>query len=133
MPERYYVLRDATNAQISDEKYIEWEEDPTEFDYVRVSARRAGTRQRGVEPPAGKRIGYAVLHPDVDNFGRPGVFYRRVFWVKPHDRCNEPDGCYQNHCPAEAIDPLTVEAGQRGYRTDRVVSDIYPSLRGENE
>lgn len=107
-----------TNAQLDHEVKIEWEKEPDQFDYVRVSTRIVGTRQKGVPAPVGVRIGYSVLSDNAINVGRPGTFQRRVFWLKEHDRAFEPMGVYENGAPAEAIDPTTVEPGKQGSMTD---------------
>ncbi|NJP98907.1 hypothetical protein HCN51_57465 [Nonomuraea sp. FMUSA5-5] len=49
----------------------------------------------------------------------PRGFLRRVFWVKPHDRSEDPGGIYAHDCPTEAVDPRTVAPGQEGYVTIR--------------
>jgi len=108
-------------AQLADEVRIVWQfEDLTQLDYVRESTRRVGTRQRPVSAPAGERIGYAQLAESSERSGRAGVFFRRVFWLKEHDRHFEPGGVYETSDPSEAVDPRTVEPGQPGRRTERV-------------
>jgi hypothetical protein len=110
-----------TRPQLDSEVRIEWErEDALTWDYVRVRTRPAGTRKRGVSFNAGERVGYAVLEADAPNCGRPGVFQRRVFWVKPHDRHAKPNGVYESHTPAEAVDPRTVGPSKRGKRPNEV-------------
>lgn len=108
----------ASSAQFDDEIRIEWERDPTDMAYVRVRSRPAGTRQRGVTHHVGERVGYAVLRADAPS-PEPGVFRRRVFYLKDHDRPNDPDGGYSTGAPAEAVDPLTVEPGVPGELTER--------------
>jgi len=107
--------------QLEEEIRIIWRfDDLSQFDYVRESTRRVGTRQRPIRPPAGELIGYAQLAESADRSGRAGVFFRRVFWLKPHDRRFEPRGVYENSNPSEAVDPHTVEPGQPGQKTERV-------------
>jgi len=109
--------------QLEDEVRIVWKfEDLSQFDYVRESTRRVGTRQRPVTAPAGELVGYAQLAETAERSGRAGVFFRRVFWLKPHDRHFEPGGVYANSNPSEAVDPRTVEPGRPGQQTDRVTS-----------
>lgn len=108
-------------AQLGDEVRIVWQyEDLSQFDYVRESTRRVGTRQRPVSAPAGERVGYAQLSESAERSGRAGVFFRRVFWLKPHDRHFEPGGVYEKSEPSEAVDPQTVEPGQAGQFTPGV-------------
>lgn len=99
---------------------IEWEQEPEQYDYVRASTQPAGTRQRPVQEPVGERIGYGVLDSNAPNSGNPGVFIRRVFWLKEGDRVFDPTGVYESGCPSEAVDPRTVAVGVRGDKTDRV-------------
>ncbi len=126
------VLSDNTSAQLGHESRIVWTGDPADYEYVRVSSRESPRRAGPVEPPAGECVGYAELAPEAPNIGRPGVFCRRVFWLKDHDRHNDPQGVYEGSHPAEAIDPRTVRTGERGRRTERV-SPIYGRVGGEGK
>lgn len=72
------------------EERIVWEEDIDRLDYVRETQERAGTRQRPVPwLGEGRWVGYAVLASDAENDNRPGVFERRVFFLKDYDRDRE--------------------------------------------
>ncbi|MFJ3769621.1 DUF6009 family protein [Streptomyces sp. NPDC090084] len=46
-------------------------------------------------------------------------FRRRVFWLLPHDRDEEPDGLYAGSVPAGAVDPETLQPTVKGRRTER--------------
>jgi hypothetical protein len=112
-----------TPLSLTAEEAIVWLEDTTAFEYVREHFQLCGTRRRG---PAfdfhrsGRIVGYAVLRAAArNNSGIPHLFLRRVFWVKPHDRSEDPTGCYAADVPAEAIDPRTVRPGVPGELTDR--------------
>lgn len=107
-----------SEAQLDYEVRIEWEKDPEQYDYVRVSTKTVGTRKQGVPTPVGVRVGYSVLSDNAPNIGRPGTFQRRVYWLKEHDRAFEPEGVYETGTPAEAIDPTTIEPGKPGSMTD---------------
>ncbi|MDL2077845.1 DUF6009 family protein [Streptomyces sp. GXMU-J15] len=100
---------------------IVWTEDVEAFDYVRQSVELSASTRRN--PVAwrgnGRRVGYAVLRPDAPSGGVPGKFVRRVFWVKEHDRSEQPDGMYKRAAPSEAVDPRTVAPGVWGELTER--------------
>ncbi|MFD3504642.1 DUF6009 family protein [Streptomyces sp. NPDC058678] len=57
---------------------------------------------------------YAVLRADAPSSDSPGQFIRRVFWVKEHDRSEQPDGTYKTSAPSEAVDPRTLSPGVWG-------------------
>ena len=106
------------------ESEIVWLEDIHKHEYVRVSSWMAHNRQK----PPGKRtlaamghiVGYSVLHKHCqNNSGVPGYFFRRLFWLKRHDRSNEPGGVYKHGAPVEAVDPLTIHPGVSGELSDR--------------
>ncbi|MEU1090636.1 DUF6009 family protein [Streptomyces sp. NPDC005576] len=106
--------------EISHESDLVWLEDVTELDYVRQSLDRLPTR-RG-KPPYhrdGRMIGYALLSPAAKASRSSGTFRRRVFWLLPHDRDAQPEGLYASGAPAEAVDPRTLSAGAKGYKTER--------------
>ncbi|AZM89012.1 transcription factor [Streptomyces sp. W1SF4] len=111
------------HGDIGHEDDIVWTEDVESFDYVRETVvDNAGTRRRPVSwrGHAGRRVGYAVLKQDAPNSdGAPGMFSRRVFWVKEHDRSEQPDGVYSTGAPTEAVDPRTVAPGVWGELTER--------------
>lgn len=100
------------------EEEIVWVDDPGKYDYVREGVTVHPTRRRPVIQP-GRVVGYGVLRAGAPNCGHPGTFKRRVFWVRPHDRSEEPDGVYMGGLPAEAVDPRTVAAGVPG-KTGRI-------------
>jgi P4 family phage/plasmid primase-like protien len=109
-----------TEDEISHETELVWLEDITDLDYVRQSLDRLPTR-RG--KPAyhrdGRMVGYALLGPGAKASRSSGTFRRRVFWLLPHDRDTEPEGLYATGAPAEAVDPRTLTAGTKGYKTER--------------
>ncbi|MEU5901912.1 MULTISPECIES: DUF6009 family protein [Streptomyces] len=109
-----------TEDEIQHENDLVWLEDITELDYVRQSLDRLPTR-RG--KPAyhrdGRMVGYAILAPQAKASRSSGTFRRRVFWLLPHDRDTQPEGLYATGAPAEAVDPRTLEAGSKGYKTER--------------
>ncbi|MGR6975191.1 DUF6009 family protein [Streptomyces cynarae] len=109
-----------TEDEISHETDIVWLEDIEHLDYVRQSLDRLPTR-RG-KPPyhrPGRMVGYALLGPQAKASRSSGTFRRRVFWLLPHDRDTVPDGLYAKGAPAEAVDPRTIAAGVKGYKTER--------------
>ena len=100
---------------LSDEEGIVWIEDCSKLRYVRESvlpipSRRAppSWKRRGFHK-AGRMVGYVFLKPDVES--ENGMFYRRLFWLKPYDAPN--DGPYKDGGrPAEGADPRSIVAGQ---------------------
>ncbi|MFI2620700.1 DUF6009 family protein [Streptomyces sp. NPDC018584] len=109
-----------TEDEISHEAELVWLEDITDLDYVRQSLDRLPTR-RG--KPAyhrdGRMVGYALLGPQAKASRSSGTFRRRVFWLLPHDRDSAPEGLYATGAPAEAVDPRTLTARVKGYKTER--------------
>jgi uncharacterized protein DUF6009 len=109
-----------TEDEISHETELVWLEDIADLDYVRQSLDRLPTR-RG--KPAyhrdGRMVGYALLGPTAKPSRSSGTFRRRVFWLLPHDRDSEPDGLYAKGAPAEAVDPRTLVARVKGFKTER--------------
>ncbi|MFF8646376.1 DUF6009 family protein [Streptomyces sp. NPDC015345] len=109
-----------TEDEIRHESELVWLEDITDLDYVRQSLDRLPTRR---SKPAyhrpGRMVGYAILAPQAKASRSSGTFRRRVFWLLPHDRDTEPEGLYETGAPAEAVDPRTLEAGTKGYKTER--------------
>ncbi|MFD2623268.1 DUF6009 family protein [Streptomyces chumphonensis] len=109
---------------------IVWMEDIGSFDYVRQSVELSvATRRRPVPwRGAGRRVGYAVLRPDAPSGDVPGKFVRRIFWVKDHDRSEEPNGTYSRSAPSEAVDPRTVSPGVWGELTQRAWGAPLPEV-----
>ncbi|MET8769145.1 DUF6009 family protein [Streptomyces sp. NPDC004658] len=109
-----------TEDEISHETDLVWLEDIGQLDYVRQSLDRLPTR-RG--KPAyhrdGRMVGYACLGTEAKPSRSSGTFRRRVFWLLPHDRDSEPEGLYAKGAPAEAVDPRTLAARVKGYKTER--------------
>jgi hypothetical protein len=115
--------------ELADEERIVWEEDISGLDYVREVVCEAGTRQRPVpwhKHEVGRRVGYAVLKSDAKNTGCPGEFYRRLFFLKDHDRDREPNGVYSWTAPFEAVDPRTVRPGCPGELAERAWGGTLP-------
>jgi hypothetical protein len=106
--------------EISHETDIVWLEDIDDVDYVRQSLDRLPNRKgKPAYHRPGRMVGYAVLSPEAKASRASGTFRRRVFWLLPHDRDSQPDGLYTKGAPAEAVDPRTIEARVKGYKTER--------------
>ncbi|MFD7403422.1 DUF6009 family protein [Streptomyces sp. NPDC059866] len=75
----------------------------------------------------GRRVGYAVLRADAQSGAVPGKYVRRVFWVKEHDRSEQPDGLYKTSAPSGAVDPRTVAPGVWGELTERAWGAPFPA------
>ncbi|MEV6841632.1 DUF6009 family protein [Streptomyces sp. NPDC051133] len=109
-----------TEDEISHETELVWLEDLTDLDYVRQSLDRLPTRRgRPAYHRDGRMVGYALLGPAAKPSRSSGTFRRRVFWLLPHDRDSQPDGLYAKGAPAEAVDPCTLAARVKGYKTER--------------
>jgi hypothetical protein len=106
--------------EIAHEEDLVWLEDAVSLDYVRQSLERLPSR-RG--KPAyhrdGRMIGYAVLDKTAKPSPASGTYRRRVFWLLPHDRDEQPDGLYATGAPSEAVDPRTIQPRVKGYKTER--------------
>lgn len=115
---------DVEQKDVANEESIVWLENPERFDYVRQTVEYKATRQRGIGRRTwnGNRnqwaVGYATLRADAPSHD-PGRFRRRVFWVTPWDRSEQPDGKYRTGAPGEAVDPRTVKPGKVGRMTRR--------------
>jgi hypothetical protein len=117
-----------SETNLEHELKIVWEiDDPMALPYVRETLVRAGTRQRGVPwRKQGRRIGYAVLTPTAPSL-RPGTFPRRLFFLKPYDRSEKPEGTYSKGAPMEGVDPRTIEPGKPGEQNARAWGEPLPS------
>ncbi|MFI1539550.1 DUF6009 family protein [Streptomyces anandii] len=109
-----------TEDEISHETELVWLEDIDHLDYVRQSLDRLPTRRgKPAYHRPGRMVGYALLSSQAKASRSSGTFRRRVFWLLPHDRDSDPEGLYAKGAPAEAIDPRTLEARMKGYKTER--------------
>ncbi|WP_151771040.1 DUF6009 family protein [Streptomyces abyssomicinicus] len=109
-----------SEEEIAHETELVWLEDPQALDYVRQSLDRLPTRKgKPAYHRDGRMVGYAILGPGAKPSRSSGTFRRRVFWLLPHDRDTDPTGLYTKGAPAEAVDPRTVAAGVKGYKTER--------------
>lgn len=109
-----------TDEEICDESELVWLENVENLDYVRQSLDRLPTRRgRPAYHRDGRMIGYAQLSPLAKASRSSGTFRRRVFWLLPHDRDNDPQGLYATGTPAEAVDPRTLSPGAKGRKTER--------------
>ncbi|MFE5541242.1 DUF6009 family protein [Streptomyces sp. NPDC056519] len=116
--------------QIAQESGVVWLEDINGLDYVRQSLERLPSRQG--RPPYhrdGRMVGYAVLGPAARPSRASGTFLRRVFWLLPHDRDQQPDGSYAFSSPTEAVDPRTLVPGDPGRRTQRSAGPPSAAMR----
>jgi len=107
-------------ADLAHETEIRWLEDPEHLDYVRQSLERLSSRKG--KPPYhrdGRMVGYALLGPGARASRASGTFRRRVFWLLPHDRDQQPEGLYATGAPSEAVDPRTVGPTVKGEKTER--------------
>jgi hypothetical protein len=109
-----------TEDEINHESELVWLEDIEQLDYVRQSLDRLPTRRgKPAYHRPGRMVGYAVLGSEAKPSRSSGTFRRRVFWLLPHDRDCAPDGLYARSAPAEAVDPHTLQARVKGYKTQR--------------
>ncbi|MFI5635650.1 DUF6009 family protein [Streptomyces sp. NPDC051664] len=106
--------------ELAHEADLVWLEDPAELDYVRQSLDRLPSRRgRPAYHRDGRMVGYAVLGEDARPSRASGTFRRRVFWLLPHDRDEQPEGLYATGAPSEAVDPRTIAPRVKGYKTQR--------------
>ena len=106
-------------ASLVTEARIVWLEDVAAIDYVRASLEKTKQRKGKPRPPAGRVVGYAELDGNSKRRWPSDFFYRRIFWLKEHDRDSKPDGCYRAGAPVEAVDPATVSPKTPGILTAR--------------
>lgn len=63
----------------------------------------------------GRMIGYTTQGSAPSS--EDGRFTRRIFWLKPYDRSEDPRGPYcGDSAPTEAVDPASIVRGKRGTR-----------------
>ncbi|MGI5255524.1 DUF6009 family protein [Actinacidiphila glaucinigra] len=107
-------------AALTDEAEIVWLEDPSNLDYVRQALdktpRKAGRPRYARD---GRMVGYSVLGESATANPDSGLYERRVFFLLPHDRDQEPLGVYVHDSPGEAVDPHTIAVGKVGCKTPR--------------
>ena len=105
------------DAKLTDKEVaIVWNRDVSDLDYVRQSLVMCNSRSRPIGVSQGWiRVGYAVLKPDAEpDYRYPGLSYwdRRLFYITNNDP-------YTQHCPVEAVDPITIQPGFVGTQTTR--------------
>ncbi|RCG19036.1 transcription factor [Sphaerisporangium album] len=106
-------------ADLVHETEIVWLEDIDCLDYVRQSLDRLPSRRtRPAYHRDGRMVGYAILGKQA-KASVSGTFRRRVFWLLPHDRDEQPDGVYATGAPLEAVDPRTLAPKVEGHKTER--------------
>ncbi|MBD2303800.1 DUF6009 family protein [Nostoc sp. FACHB-190] len=116
-------------SDIQYESKIVWLSNIEAIPYVREHFDTSCTRRKGkLKYQSYEIVGYAELEDKAPNTGRRGCFARRVFWLAKHDRYYEPEGVYQQGCPLEAIDPLTVFPKVLGQITSRAWNGTLPSV-----
>lgn len=103
--------------RLADEEAIVWLEDIQSLAYVRqwqhTFRYRATAPSREVARSLGRMVGYSTVKATVSST-YPGMFTRRIFFLKKHDRDSQPEGVYKTGCPTEGVDPRTVRPGYRG-------------------
>ncbi|MFE6689734.1 DUF6009 family protein [Streptomyces sp. NPDC057743] len=116
---------------LKQEDGIVWTEEVEGFDYVRETlVTDAATRRRPIPwRGPGRRVGYSVLKADARSGDGPGMFTRRIFWVKEYDRSEyaQGKGPYKTGTPSEGVDPRTVKPGVWGEQTSRAWGAPLPS------
>ena len=129
---------------IQKRKKIVWLEDPLKFRYLREGIfnnwryEQIGPNNtiKGVGEFA-KLVGYEVvvdkktkitIQPEdklklTIKLNDSQKFSRRFWWLKPHDRDLDPEGCYKDHAPSEAVVPSSISL----FRTSEkyILSEYY--------
>ncbi|MEU6631904.1 DUF6009 family protein [Streptomyces parvus] len=112
-----------SDGDLAHEAEVVWLENVGDLDYVRQALDKT-TRRRNKPRYArdGRMVGYTELDDTAPSDPDSGLYRRRVFFLLPHDRDNDPDGLYQEGAPGEAIDPRTIRprrVGQKTWRSQR--------------
>ena len=117
-PSRLKYNPDWLDEVLAKESTVVWLHDPAHFDYVRQGAIVTRTPSG---PPSDYLGGSSLIvgYSDVRDNGR-GLYRRRLFYVRDTNRYCDPMGVYRCGAPVEAVDPMTVSAGEAGFITDRV-------------
>jgi hypothetical protein len=105
---------------ILDECRVVWLEAIEPLDYVRQSRVPCSRRKGRIRWPAGRVVGYTELSQDAERDGGSDFFFRRIFWLKSHDR-DSGDPTYRRGAPIEAVDPRTVSPRAPGRCTSRAL------------
>jgi len=98
----YHEIMNTSLASLSDASRV-WKKMGDKFPYHRD----------------GRLVGYATLTGKAKPSRASGTYLRRVFWLAPHDRDQDPDGLYATGAPSEAVDPRTLKPTIKGYKTER--------------
>lgn len=107
-------------GDLSHETGVVWLENTGPLDYVRQALDKTPRkRNRPRYERDGRMVGYSELDDTAEADPDSGFYRRRVFFLLPHDRDNEPRGLYQEGAPGEAVDPRTVEPRKVGEKTPR--------------
>jgi hypothetical protein len=109
------------------ESEIVWCHDPALFPHVREAFVHTSGRSRAItlnESDGRVLIGYATLKPEFSGLGMRR-YRRRFFYIMPYDF----DGQDRLRPPMEAVDPLTIAAGQQAHETERCYTPPTPKQR----
>jgi hypothetical protein len=96
---------------ISNERELVWLDAPERHRYVRAAT--FISRSNFDAPPTPRDGSRIVAFARVEHDDRRDTYRRRMFVLRPGDCWPWPG------CPAEAVDPLTIEIGVQGRRTPR--------------
>ncbi|MGY5033554.1 DUF6009 family protein [Streptomyces sp. 900116325] len=107
-------------SDLAHEAAVVWLESTDDLDYVRQALDKT-PRRRGKPRYArnGRMVGYTELDEGAEADPDSGPQRRRVFFLLPHDRDQEPGGSYREGAPGEAVDPRTIEPERVGEKTSR--------------
>ncbi|MEU6114898.1 DUF6009 family protein [Streptomyces sp. NPDC047117] len=100
------------NYRFEDETRIIWLKDVTAFPYVRETTYSWSVGIDTSDPVdgwsrSGRVLGYSRGFTADRYIGRC-----RVWWVKPHDRSEDPRGPYRDSAPGEAVMVASIRAGR---------------------
>ena len=101
---------------IDDEVAIVWNRDVSNLDYVRQISVMCNSRSKKIKgQPEWIELGYSVLKPQSlpdHKYNKSSYWDRRLFYITNNDP-------YTQHCPVEAVDPITIQPGFAGTQTTR--------------
>lgn len=101
--------------EIKNESELVWLIPPERFTYLREGT-AATMKSKGVPVPKKTFpiiVGYANHKRIIAPKGAYSTYVRRFWFLKEYDRDIEPDGCYKDTAPCEAVIPTRIKIRER--------------------